>query len=159
MKDNSQELPVFLTLIKHIEEQVIKEIPEIKYCDEDWGQLDYYSPNFPVKWPCLLIDINDASFSDLGQSPNLKPKNRQMAELRVTLTLANQRLTNSSAMASKFQKKEARSLFYIIEKLHQVLHGNTVFKGVLIRESMNRVKRDDGVQEYTIVYKTNITNI
>ena len=39
----------------------ISEISEIKYIDENWGQLDYYSAHPPVQWPCCLIDISDNS--------------------------------------------------------------------------------------------------
>ena len=38
-------------------QQLLQAIEGLKYVDEDWGQLDYYSPNFPVQWPCVLIRI------------------------------------------------------------------------------------------------------
>ena len=42
-------------------------ITEIRYIDEDWGQLDYYSQNMPVQWPCCLIDIQSGNFSNLSR--------------------------------------------------------------------------------------------
>ena len=31
-------------------QQKVSEITELKYIDENWGQLDYYSPNMPVQY-------------------------------------------------------------------------------------------------------------
>lgn len=155
-----QTSPILVQVITNIQNIITKNIPEFKYVDEDWGQLDYYSPNFPVKFPCVLIDVTEAQFENLAIDTNLVPKNRQTANLRVSLTIADQRLTNTSSRASQFQKTSARSIHNSIEKIHQFLHGQKGHDtGVLIRESMNRVKRDDGVQEYNVVYRLAITNI
>lgn len=127
---------------------------EFNYVDENWGQLDYYSPNFPVKWPCVLIDIVGARFEDIGRDNSKVPVNRQLGDLVVELRIANLRMTNTSAKAPSLQKAYARSIFELLAKAHENLHGwapvETTSK--LIRQSVNRVKRDDGVQEYSVRY-------
>lgn len=140
---------------------LIKTIPEVKYVDEDWGQLDYYSPNFPVKWPCVLIDISNANFNNLGIDVQQKPKNRQTAEISVRLTIARIKLTNSSGMASKLQKENARSIHKLIDDIHKKIQGKNAHSqsGKLIRKSLNRIKRDDGVQEYSVVYNLTVVNM
>lgn len=147
-------------IINGVQEK-IKVVPGIKYVDEDWGQLDYYSPNFPVQWPCVLIDVSEADFRDIGKDLNKLPQNRQTAEVNITLTVANLRLTNSSGKASRFQKEAVRSIHKLIEDIHKAIHGKKAHEksGALIRKSMRRVKRDDGVQEYNITYKMPIKNI
>lgn len=150
-----------MTEIIHGIQTKLKTIPSIKYVDEDWGQLDYYSPNFPVQWPCVLIDVADATFSNLGINIQEKPKNRQNSEISIRLTVANLRLTNSSGMATQFQKDTIRSIHTIIEEIHKILHGKQANEktGKLLRKSLNRVKRDDGVQEYSLVYGLTVTNV
>ena len=142
-------------------QQQIKVIDGIKHIDEDWGQLDYYSPNFPVKFPCVLIDVSETHFKDLGTDYTAKPANRQTAEMNVTITIANVRLTNSSGMAPVFQKNNARSIHKLIEDIHVKLHGKKAYEktGVLLRKSLRRIKRDDGVQEYEIIYKLRIKDV
>lgn len=126
----------------------------IKYVDENWGQLDYYSPNFPVKWPCVLIDISSANFSNIGKDNSKVPINRQMGESILELRIANIRLTNTSGKAPNMQKLYATSIWKLIEQTHELLHGwnPTADNSKLIRTTINRVKRDDGVQEYAVRY-------
>ncbi|WP_190304354.1 hypothetical protein, partial [Flavobacterium branchiophilum] len=85
----------------------LSEVTELKYIDENWGQLDYYSPNMPVKWPCCLIDISDVNYSNLGVDRNAVPQNRQLGKATVKLTLANLKLTNTSMQAPQTQKDQA----------------------------------------------------
>ena len=142
-------------------EKVIKAIQDklsangnFEYVDENWGQLDYYSPNFPVKWPCVLIDITSANFSNIGKDNSKVPANRQMGAIVVELRIANLRLTNTSAKAPTMQKLYARSIWELVEQVHMELHGWNPTQGTskLIRQSINRVRRDDGVQEYAVRY-------
>ena len=148
------------TIIPSIQEK-LKEIPELKYVDEDWGQLDYYSPNFPVQWPCILIDISAANFDNIGQDKTATPMQRQIADSRISLTIANLKLTKTSGNAPATQKTQARSIWLLIKKVHEILHGvnATETSGKLIRTGLQRVKRDDGIQEYTVVYSLTKTNV
>jgi len=148
------------TIIDNIQTK-LQTIAALKYVDEDWGQLDYYSPNFPVQWPCALIDIADESYSDLGKDRTKTPQQRQMAECSLTLSIANLKLTNSSGRAPKLQKDNARSIRELIDEVHSLLQGwnPEVFASKLIRKRVQRVKRDDGVQEYNLTYSFSLTDV
>lgn len=148
------------TIIQAIQTK-IQAVTGVNYVDEDWGQLDYFSPNFPVKFPCVLIDVTNAGYSNIGQDKQATPINRQMADATISLTIANLKLTNSSGLAPQFQKDNTWSIHELIEEIHKVVQG---FRAVdnasgLIRVSMNRTKRDDGVQEYTVRYSANLNNV
>ncbi|MDB0603174.1 hypothetical protein PL373_18985 [Tenacibaculum maritimum] len=147
-------------LIKNIQQR-LQPIQELKYVDEDWGQLDYYSPNFPVQWPCVLIDITNANFSNIGQDKRVKPMQRQMGETIFSFTIANLKLTNTSSKAPLAQKDNAWSIWELIEKVHTELQGFNpdTNAGKLIRTGWNRIKRDDGVQEYTVTYSCSLNNV
>ena len=148
-------------LIASIQEK-LKEVAELRYIDEDCGQLDYYSPNHPVKWPCALIDVANANYSDIGRDRAANaPQNRQLASGLVSIKVANLKLTNSSGNAPKPQQAHARSIWAVIERVHELLHGfrPTDKTGNLMRTNISRTRRDDGVQEYTVLYSFGMTNV
>ena len=139
----------------------IQAITGVKYVDEDWGQLDYFSPNFPVKFPCVLIDVANANYSNIGQDKQAMPIHRQMADATISLTIANMKFTNSSGMAPQSQKDNTWSIHELIEEIHKVVQGFRTSDNAtgLIRIGMNRTKRDDGVQEYTVRYSISLQNV
>ena len=139
----------------------LAEITELRYIDEDWGQIDYYSPNIPVQWPCCLIDIQSGNFSNLSKDFSKSLKNRQKAEFSVKITLANMKLTNTSYLAPQEQKEQVWAIFELIEKIHQKLHGFSPHENCskMLRTTFGRTQRDDGVQEYAIIYNFEAHNI
>lgn len=141
-------------------QQKISKIAELKYIDENWGQLDYYSPNMPVQFPCVLIDVQQVQFSNLGRDMSKKPVQRQIGTVQIKITVANMRLSNSSMQAPRRQKEEVWAIWGIIEKIHQQLHGVSLLPNVspLIRSSQSRTLRDDGVQEYEVYYSCEVQN-
>lgn len=139
----------------------ISEVSQIPYIDEDWGQLDEYGPNSPVKWPCCLIDVSTVDYSDTGLDRNLVPQNRQEGSARVILTFANLKLTNTSFKAPQLQKDNAWLLHHLVELVHGKIHAwsPVALSGKLIRKSFRRVKRDDGIQQYEVVYAIKFQNV
>lgn len=135
-------------------------IGDLKYIDNDWGQLDDYSPNFPVKWPCALVDVTDARYSNIGKDPSMLPANRQQAEIILTITIATLRLSPSNQKALP-KKPDSNDIYLIIQTVHELLHGYSPAPqaGLLIRQGMQRIRRDDGVHQYTIQYITAIHNV
>ena len=148
------------TLLEKIQQKV-SEIAELKHIDENWGQLDYYSPNMPVQYPCALIDVQQVQFTNLGKDITKKPLQRQIGTVQIKITVANMRLTNSSMQAPRRQKEDIWAIWSIIEKIHQQLHGVSLLPNVspLIRTSQNRTLRDDGLQEYEVYYSCEVQNI
>lgn len=43
------------------------DVTGVKYVDEDWGQLDNYSPNPPVQFPAVVVDCINATFTNEGK--------------------------------------------------------------------------------------------
>lgn len=148
------------TLLETLQNR-LSEVTELKYIDENWGQLDYYSPNMPVQWPCCLIDIQSAQFDNVSKDLTKRPKDRQNAQIGIELTLANIKLNNTSYQAPKGQKNNAWEIFDWAEKIHAQLHGYSPLANAskLLRASFGRVQRDDGVQEYKIVYLLELFNV
>lgn len=147
-------------LLLNIQTQIAS-IPEFKYVDEDWGQLDDYGPHAPVQWPCCLIDFSGSNYTDIGKDKTATPQNRQEATGSISFTFANLRTTNSSAKATTQQKSTAWLLIGLIETAHKKIHGFRpgATSGGLVRTSFRRNKRDDGIQQYTVVYTLGLHNV
>jgi hypothetical protein len=142
----------------------LSEVIELKYIDEDWGQLNMYQP--PVKWPCCLIDISDVNYSNLGKHPSFGgvgggSQNRQLGRATIKITLANLKLTNTSMQAPQIQKDQAWAIWGLVQKIHEKMHGFApdVNCSKMLRLDLKRSIRDDGVQEYFITYTVEATNI
>lgn len=147
-------------VLENIQKQLAA-IPKLKYIDEDWGQLDDYSPHPPTQFPLALIDIGSLEFSHIGMDKKVVPQNRQMATGTIVISIANLRLTNTSFKSPKQQKNNVWDIWNIIECVHQQLHG---FKpdcnsGAMMRANLRRIKRDDGIQEYEATYTVGISNV
>ncbi|ENG5660610.1 hypothetical protein FPG87_12455 [Flavobacterium psychrophilum] len=137
----------------------LSEVPELKYIDEDWGQLNMYQP--PVKWPCCLIDIANVNYSNLGVDRAQQPQNRQLGKISVKITLATLKLTNTSMQAPQVQKDQAWFIWDLAQTIHEKLHGfcPEINCSKMLRRSLERTQRDDGVQEYQIMYEFEANNI
>lgn len=148
------------SILKSIQNKLGTEVTDLKYVDENWGQLDLYGPEIPVQWPCSLITLNSANYSNLGTDVSAKPMNRQEATVSVELTFAKLKLTNTSFRTPAFQKDKAWEIWEIVRKAHEVLHGwnPAVNCGKMIRMGMSSVRRDDGVQEIRVVYSVGLHN-
>lgn len=147
-------------LIQNTQER-IAEVSELRYIDENWGQLDHYSPNMPVQWPCALIDVNNGRYSDIGRDNSKDPVNRQMGGIRVEIRIANLRMGNTSMQAPQSQKDLTWSIWDVIDDVHKKLHGFSPLGNCtgLIRESHARVIREDGVQEYAVIYSAELNDV
>lgn len=139
----------------------IATVTALQYIDEDWGQLDDYGPHTPVKWPCCLIDFADADYTDIGTDRSATPQNRQQATGSITFNFANLKITNSSKNAPINQKDQSYLLLEIIEEAHKKIHGFRPGEnsGALIRKSFRRIKRDDGIQQYRVIYTIGLNNV
>jgi len=99
-------------LLTDVQDRLTSQVTELKYVDEDWGQLDDYSPNFPVKWPCVLVDCFSANYENMGKKGQLG-----LAVIRVQV--ADVKLSNSSAKAPTGQKSCLRTkLLEILKATH-----------------------------------------
>ena len=126
-------------------------ITGIRYIDEDWGQLDYYSPNQPVKWPCVIIDVNQTNWTNQGEHV-------QIGLANVSIRVADMRLSNSNPKAPSSQQTAAASIFDMLTLIHVALHGWTAdsANGPLTRTLTRKVNRDDGIREFEMVFSVQL---
>ncbi|MDR0509628.1 MAG: hypothetical protein LBH06_00870 [Rikenellaceae bacterium] len=129
-------------------------LSELKYVDEDWGQLDGEGRSPAVKFPCVLIDCSNITASQAGEHVMLDT-------ISVVVRVADLRLSNSSAQAPHGQKEKHYRLFEIIAKVISALHGwsgDPQAYGRLRRISMQRERRGDGVRLYELTFQCTMVN-
>jgi hypothetical protein len=141
------------TVLNNILDRLTAEIPALKYADENWGQLDYFGPQHPVKYPCALADIDSAQWSDLG---NLC----QTGAAQVRITIADLKLGNTSKGAPASQRQKAFEIIDLMTNLHRALHGWSPAPHVsrLTRTATRLVQREDGIKQYEVLFAIQISD-
>lgn len=129
-----------------VQDRLLELLPEkIAYLAEDWGQLDFYNERPPVTFPCVLIDIAEAEFSDCTRKV-------QQGEAILTVRVAHFDPVNVSALAPDSDK--AFRMFSLLRTLYVQLQGlsGETFSG-LTRTSLRRAKREDAIREYVMQFR------
>jgi hypothetical protein len=133
----------------------------LNYVSEDWGQLEEYGRDIPAKFPLCLVDVQAATYSDIGQDRTASPQNRQEGVIRFTLKFADLRLGNANQKAPQVQKDSAWRIHEIIDKAHVKLHGFRPVPehGALMRRDRRKFKRGDGVLHHELTYEMALHNV
>ena len=140
-------------VIQNIQDKLMQEVPALKYVDQDWGQMDFF-PNPPVKFPCALIDIQSAQYTNNGDFI-------QQGTAMVVIRLFDIKLSNSSQAAPNNQKENAKKIWQLIEDVNKALHGQNFLQtgyGLPMRVQMRRTKRNDGCYQTELYYSVQLTD-
>lgn len=140
-------------IVQNIQNRLVQDVPALKYVDQDWGQMDFY-PNPPVKYPCALIDIQSAQYTNIGNFI-------QQGTAMVVIRLFDLKLSNSSQKAPDNQKETAKKIWQLIEDVNKAIHGQNFLQegyGLPIREQMRRTKRNDGCYQTELYYSVQFTD-
>ncbi len=142
------------TLVNDVRDR-LDSLNVFKYIDEDWGQLDDYTPNPPAKFPTALVDIVDAKPSEISGLV-------QLVDVTIMIRVAVLRLSPGSQKASAAQRTKSEEAFGITTNVHAKFHGwhkTDSAYGSLTRAGLRRNRRDDGIREYQILFKTTLKDV
>jgi hypothetical protein len=152
-------------MIKEILEAIQNRVGEAEtkfFVDEDWAQLDIDAINPPVKFPCVLIDVSDIDFSNIGQDRTQTPRQRQNGLLSIRFTVATKKLSNTSRNAPQSQKDNAWKIYEYLEEIHALLHGWCPVpqkSGKLERQNFSGISNSHGMQQKTVQYDLSVINV
>lgn len=134
-----------------VQDKISEAVPEIKWVDYDFGQLEHYQLRPPVLFPCALIDIELPECSDKG---NLMQQFKCIVTIRVAFEQPGQ--TNNKVPDSV--KAKAMSIFMILDKIHSAIHGfeKEGFEKILMR-SITTERRDDPLKVLNMRFETSYT--
>ena len=127
----------------------LKTVTELKWIDEDCGQLDIYDKP-PVVFPCALISV------DVPQWIGIKEPTVQPGQARVSIKLGfDTRITVGNASDNQLTK--AFSHFAIVKKVTYAIRGKhgTTYRG-LERISTIKTINEVGIKIYTIAFNCSI---
>jgi hypothetical protein len=139
---NSPFANIFLSLQQHIK----TELPEIRYIDQDLGQLNA-NTRPPVSWPCVLIDLENFDFENLGE-------NVQTAKGTIVLRLGFAPHSNSSQISPQTNIRQAINYYDLEWSLHKTIQGWAPGDdmGSLVRTSATTQQRNDQYRVREIRY-------
>lgn len=142
--------------------------PLIRFIDQDYGQLESHSGDMrvPVSWPCVLIDVAAASYTNTGEHV-------QLGTVTVSLRLGFPPYSGTSNLTDPTYRAKALYYYNLEQLLHQALHHKSpalIVESVDILEdvfgSFQRIavkteQRQDFIRvreiTYTIAYEDNTT--
>ncbi|MBN8834584.1 MAG: hypothetical protein ABS68_00175 [Niastella sp. SCN 39-18] len=131
----------FANLYESILQRIKALVPEVRYINQDMGQLENYELRPAVSWPCLLIDVDDFKYSQVQGNTT------QMAEGIVTLRLGLVQYTQSDNLVPDNIRPNALAYYEVEEKITQALHGwAPTGWSRLMREKSGTEKRDDDIR-------------
>lgn len=122
---------LFLDLSDHIKTTV----PEIKWIDQDFGQLEQFEYRPAVSFPCVLIDFPLANFSNTADKT-------QMGEVTVQLRLGFAPYSKSHTGAPTDAREKAVEYYAVEQKLYEAVQGfETEYTQPLIRVNAGTEQR------------------
>lgn len=157
---------IFSILYIAIQQRIKDQVPEIEFIDSEYGQLENHSGEYlpPVDWPCVLIDIDNAIFKEIGA-------NMQVGEATVIIRVGFPPYESSSSITPAQYRNQGLYHFDLEDKLHRALHGwhpgivqitdteqvdtSNVF-GALIRKSARTEERYDLIRVRSLTYSIGI---
>ncbi|SEF86478.1 hypothetical protein [Parabacteroides chinchillae] len=137
---------IFIALCDHLE----KEVPELRWIDEDEGQLNTAADIRPaVDFPCCLVDIQYPSCQDENET-------EQLVTANITLRIGFQPAGETNSKAPEAVRRKALERLDIIEKIQNCMQGWTAEEIIspVSRKSARSTVQANKVKVYTIVYGT-----
>lgn len=103
---------LFLALSNHIKTQV----PEIKWIDQDFGQLEQFEYRPAVNFPCVLIDFIMAQYTQLAELS-------QHGDVTIRLRLGFAPFSPGNAAAPLNVREKALEYYQIEQKVYEAVQG------------------------------------
>ncbi len=137
------------TIIKSIEDKLRAQVPELKWIDQDFGQLEMEHP--PLNFPCALIDVPQVQWENTTRL-------EQQGVATVNIRVAFRVYDRSNTQAPTTLRERAAAHFAVLKKINLCLHGvedTEANYSSLIRTQTQRGKTIDP-RVYTLSYTTTL---
>lgn len=119
----------FAQLFTSLQEHIKATVPEIRWIDQDLGQLEWYHERPAVSWPCVLIDFNNTTYDQESQQV-------QWGNATITFRLGFPSFSPSNSLAPQAVKEMALQYYELEQRLYVALQG---YDGGGICQPMTRV--------------------
>jgi len=135
---------IMLAIMAQLEEKV----KDLHYIAEDYGQVDFYETEPPVKFPCALISISNLRFDNVGSYD-------RNSTITVMIRLVDDKSVFANQKSSDDYKNRAFAILDLIDEVGAALHGfgGHTFKK-LIEKTGTPNLRNDALREYALMFET-----
>lgn len=107
----------FAQMFVELQDRILSKVPEIKWVDQDFAQLDVYEGERPpVLFPCVLIDFNETSYTQDGQQV-------ETGDTSINFKLAFAPFSASNSGTPAAYKEKALAYYELENKLYLALKG------------------------------------
>lgn len=106
----------FAQVLVKLQERIKLMVPEIRYTDQDLGQLEWYEIRPAVSFPCVLIDFNNTVYDQMQLD-------QQEGNASFTLRLAFPQYSSSNSLAPDDVKEKALKYYEIENRLYKAIQG------------------------------------
>jgi hypothetical protein len=144
----------FANLFVAIQERLQTAAPEVKWIDQDFGQLESYQDGYKpaVLFPCVLLDFTGFQWQEVS-------KGTQHGEGFVIVRVAFTPYTNTNQLTPTAQKEKALQCYEIERIVYQALQGWSDGNFArLLRRSTDTEKREDTIRVRVMQFATSITD-
>ena len=133
-------------ILTRILEKLQSDVPELKYIDENWGQMEIEQQ--PVKFPMAIVDMGTGTCSNMGSGI-------QLVDATVTVTVAALRLSQTSSGVKPERREQAFEFYDLLHKIHKTLHSfaPAQHSSSLTRIGINKTAIGNGVKVVELIYK------
>lgn len=132
-------------LLLKIQARVADKLSEIRYCDQDLGQLEHYNERPAVSFPCLLVDFTGTSYDQLGQL-------EETGDCKIMFKLGFAPFSSANNLSPDSVKEKALNYYELEYLLYQAFKAWNA-DGLI--QPMNR--KSDGTQQRNDAYRVRVS--
>lgn len=138
----------FANLYEAILTKLDTDVPELRYINQEMGQLEEPRPS--VSWPCALLDIDEFEFTEVGNDP------KQLGDGFIILRLGLQKWSSISSLAPALVRERGLANYELENKIISVLHNWAPNGfGRLLRRKVSSEKREDDIRVRVLAFAVN----
>jgi len=136
--------------------RIMAKVPEVRFIDQDLGQLENYELRPAVSWPCALLDVEEFTFTEMGN--DLQQIGQGILSVRIGLV----KYSESNNLVPEAVRKNALQYYEVEQKVIEALHGwKSVGFSRLLRRVSATEKRDDDIRvrvlKFAVSFEENLT--
>lgn len=123
-------------------------VADLKWIDQDNGQLDAFKESLPLQFPCCLIDFPSVQWSNTGNYG-------QLGDTVVQLRVAWNVYEDYNNYTPEAVREQAKAKYQLLENIHKAVHGFSAETfNPLVRLATNTERRSDGLKIVVLQYTT-----
>lgn len=134
-------------IITPIMDELARQIPELRYIDEDTSQLTMDADRYPVTFPTVLIGLEQTDWTSTKQFAQ-----RGKVSVRVTLCID----CYDDTHYGQTQQEKITERLALWSKVDTALHGFSVCGSPMFRTQTQTATTESGIKMYSSVYSLSV---